>query len=262
MVTNFNACPLGLALADRLGANSKVILVSQDASDHQALPQNAFPFTARIQEEEDRNRLVAFLKQENMKVTKLIHNQPFMLKPTAKEEQFDDSDESASLREQQKRLQRVDELKDKIRTLVETPLFFNSDMLNHQLIAENARILQLIHKQHGLYSMLRASQLNQRKCLQKQLEQGMVGLSSFLPGLYEQEQAGYMQVGDSSAAAGQDHFEYLDLKMIAELIVDELLNEGVTDQREYVRRAEWNVYEHFEKTKAFKQPEFYKLIQM
>lgn len=56
--------------------------------------------------------------------------------------------------------------------------------------------------------------------------------------------------------------EYLDPKVIAEVIVDELLNNKVVDEREFVRKMEWNVYEDFEKTRRVKQPEVYQKINM
>ncbi len=59
----------------------------------------------------------------------------------------------------------MDDLKDKIRILIETPLFMNAELLKQNLLEESARILQIVHKQHGIYGMLRASQVNQRKCL-------------------------------------------------------------------------------------------------
>jgi hypothetical protein len=52
-----------------------------------------------------------------------------MLKPT---NNHDDS--KVSLRDESKLLQRVDDLKDKIRVLVETPLFTNADLLKHDLV--------------------------------------------------------------------------------------------------------------------------------
>jgi hypothetical protein len=55
-----------------------------------------------------------------------------MLRPTPKEKQItinEDEEEGQSLRERQKRLQRVDNVKDKIRILIETPLFFNAELL-------------------------------------------------------------------------------------------------------------------------------------
>ena len=52
----------------------------------------------------------------------------------------------------------------------------------------------------------------------------MIGLSSFLPGLYEPEQVEYMQVTQDTAAHG-DVIQYLEPALIAELIVQELLND-------------------------------------
>jgi hypothetical protein len=56
-------------------------------------------------------------------------------------------------------LRRVDELKDRIRVLVETPLFVNAELIKQGLIEADtgARILQIIHKQFGVYGLLRAS---------------------------------------------------------------------------------------------------------
>lgn len=36
--------------------------------------------------------------------------------------------------------------------------------------------------------------------------------------------------------------------MIAEIIVDELFNHKAIDEREFVKKMEWNVYEDFAKT--------------
>ncbi len=172
LFTNFNACPLGLALARVLSVSqdSRVIVVSSNAGE--ALENvgdlQCTPFTAQLSKEADRSRLIAYLKAEDMKITRLIHNQPFMLKPTPKENRIEEAEEEGvepSLREQQKRLKRVDELKDKIRELVETSLFVNAELMKHELLEDEARILQVIQKQHGIYGLLRASQVNLRKCL-------------------------------------------------------------------------------------------------
>ena len=42
---------------------------------------NVEQFEAEVYEEDERNRLMAYLKEENMSVSTLIHNQPFMLQP-------------------------------------------------------------------------------------------------------------------------------------------------------------------------------------
>lgn len=42
----------------------------------------------------------------------------------------------------------------------------NADLLKQDCLEDNARILQIVQKQFGIYGLLRASQVNQRKCLQ------------------------------------------------------------------------------------------------
>ena len=65
-----------------------------------------------------------------------------MLRPTPKESQVAESDNNDSnLREHKKKLQRVDELKDKIRMLIETPLFMNADLLKEGCMEDGSRIL-------------------------------------------------------------------------------------------------------------------------
>ena len=49
--------------------------------------------------------------------------------------------DSESVREQQRAQQRVEALKEKVRILVETPLFLNADLLKQALVEDNARIL-------------------------------------------------------------------------------------------------------------------------
>jgi hypothetical protein len=52
--------------------------------------------------------------------------------------------------------------------------------------------------------------------------------------------------------------------MIAEVIVNELFNTQVIDDRDFVRKLEWNVYEDFAKIRdsAIKAPEIYTKIEM
>lgn len=52
----------------------------------------------------------------------------------------------------------------------------------------------------------------------------------------------YLKIEDSKQ---NGDVQYLDPKTIAEIIVDELLNEKQIDAREYVRKLEWNIYEDF-----------------
>ena len=41
----------------------------------------------------------------------------------------------------------IEDLKERVRILVETPLYVNSDLIENNLFSENALILQLIKKQ-------------------------------------------------------------------------------------------------------------------
>jgi hypothetical protein len=122
-----------------------VIVVSPDANDYleanklESGDSQVIPFTARLHQEAERARLFAFLHAENYKLTQVIHNQPFLFKPVEKEKQL--NLDSESVREQQRVQQRVEELKEKVRILVETPLFLNADLLKQALIEDNARIL-------------------------------------------------------------------------------------------------------------------------
>jgi hypothetical protein len=52
-----------------------------------------------------------------------------MLDPIPKEKRIEG--EAESLRESKRQLERVDMLKEKIRQLVETPLFVNAELLKH-----------------------------------------------------------------------------------------------------------------------------------
>ena len=76
-----------------------------------------------------------------MRVSRLIHNQPYMIRPTPKEDQITEESESDTLKVSRIRTKRVDDLKDRLRVLVETPLFVNADLLSQDLIADDGRIL-------------------------------------------------------------------------------------------------------------------------
>jgi len=56
------------------------------------------------------------------------------------------------------------------------------------LLEDGARIVQIIHKQPGIYGMLRANQVNMRKSMQPKLEKGRICMTSILPGIYQKEQ--------------------------------------------------------------------------
>lgn len=65
-----------------------------------------------------------------------------MLVPPAK------SQEGSKIRQQREQQNRVEDLKERVRILVETPLYLNSDLLENDLFVKNdgCKILQLIKK--------------------------------------------------------------------------------------------------------------------
>jgi NADP-dependent 3-hydroxy acid dehydrogenase YdfG len=100
---------LGIALTQHLSRNThKVIAVSHNADEYLDKHKDlqVIPFTAHLNVQEDRNRLIAFLKHEHMKIDKLIHNQPFMLKPTGIDDQIDKI--GGKIRDEQRKQDRVD----------------------------------------------------------------------------------------------------------------------------------------------------------
>ena len=151
---------------------------------------------------------------------------------------------------------RIDELKEKIRVLVETPLFVNADLLTHDLLAPQSRILQLIHKQPGIYGLLRATQINQAKCLGQQLAVKQVGMTALLPGVYDKQQVEYMKVEDK-VVVGEDVVKLLDVDEIVEVIVSEMMG---MDIAKYGSKREWDVYDDFRKGREV--PKIYSDITM
>ena len=65
-----------------------------------------------------------------------------MLVPPAK------SQEGSKIRQKREQQNRVEDLKERVRILVETPLYLNSDLLENDLFVKNngCKILQLIKK--------------------------------------------------------------------------------------------------------------------
>ena len=90
--------------------------------------ENCVLFDAFANEEDDRHRLMAFLKDQDVKVVGAIHNQPFMLEPSKSEAH------KSKLREKLSREQKLMDLKEKVRILVETPLYLNSDLIENDLV--------------------------------------------------------------------------------------------------------------------------------
>ena len=79
-----------------------------------------------------------------------MFNQPFKLRPVV-----DDPLDADSTDEKEE--SRVEELKDKLRILVETPMFTVADLNEQQLISKEGRVLLLTHPQAGLMQMYDAS---------------------------------------------------------------------------------------------------------
>ena len=130
LVTNFTSCKLGFSIFSEFQKVIETVGVAHDGSDHQG------GFSAFLNEQQDRDRLVAFLKQNGMVVKYLIWNQPFKLRPTVDDPQLADSDG-------EKDEKKVEELKDKVRILVEAPLFTVADLVQHKLV--DGKILLLSH---------------------------------------------------------------------------------------------------------------------
>jgi len=53
----------------------------------------------------------------------------------------------------------------KFKIIVETPLFVASALLENDLIAQDARILQIQKRQYGLTRTFAATQISLKKCL-------------------------------------------------------------------------------------------------
>ncbi|CDW91507.1 UNKNOWN [Stylonychia lemnae] len=251
VITNYSACPLGQSLLKVLSQDYRVVAISYDDKTNDDINQNnektsnIIRFKAHLSEQDDRNRLIAFLKSENMVISRMVNNQPFMIRPTPLEKQIEE--EKLGLRDHQAANQRVEELKEKIRILIETPLFLNGDLIDQNVIDDEARILQIIQKQYGIFSLQRASQVNLRKCLKANLEQKMIGISALTPGLYSPQQVEYMRIDKSNGKDQNDtkhesDIEYLNPDVIAIKTYEKLLGKNAVDLKEYVMKTEWDAY--------------------
>lgn len=154
LITNFSACPLGVELLDRLvESNTHVVAVAHDAKRFEEkfeAAENVSLFDAFPNDEEDRNRLISFLVSKKMQVSTLVQNQPFMLKPTIDQPR----ETKGKVVDDDEKLQMLQE---KVRILVESPLYFAGDLFDNNLVAREARLLSVLHRQHGMYHLLRAS---------------------------------------------------------------------------------------------------------
>ena len=81
MITNFSSCPLGISLAQQLSENigkegtlwDKLLLVSPNAEQMGSLPftqsnPNVMLLNGFLNESEDRNRVIAYMKSENLRI--------------------------------------------------------------------------------------------------------------------------------------------------------------------------------------------------
>ncbi len=72
VLTNYQSCELGHALKTKLLEKGNLILVSPLSVDNKQ--DSGVHFQADLQNAQDINRLIAYLKGENMKIQNLIHN--------------------------------------------------------------------------------------------------------------------------------------------------------------------------------------------
>ena len=70
--------------------------------------------------------------------------------------------ENPKTKDRTKNEDRMNELKEKMRILMETPMILNGDLIEHGLFAKQteepgSKIVQIIKRQYGIYPMLQAS---------------------------------------------------------------------------------------------------------
>ena len=223
--------------------------VAHDAGRFEAKvdPARVSLFEAFPNEEEDRNRLISFLVSNKMQVSSLIQNQPFMLKPRVDQPRNDSKsgeERSHDHNSDNNDPARLQMLQQKVRILIESPLYFAGDLFDNNLVADEARILQLVHRQFGVYSLIRASQINMRKSLGSKLEQKRVGLSYCTTGIYMQNYSDFVVVPQTSI---KKPVELLDADDLASAINTKLLNsETAVSLRDFVSKHEWDAYRDFE----------------
>lgn len=133
LVANFTSCPLGMSVHQSLGQKMFTLGMAHNGSQHGGF--DGFP-----NEQADRERLIAYLKSKDMTVKHLVINQPFRLRPTV--------DDPLKADDEPKEESKVAELREKVRILVESPLFFVADLKQHDVF--NGSVLLLQHSQVGM----------------------------------------------------------------------------------------------------------------
>lgn len=82
LITNFTSCKLGIALLEELSKHpSTTLIVAMAHNAENVLSQHQFSQNNKItafdgfpNEQEDRNRLIAFLKEKDIKVKTIVQN--------------------------------------------------------------------------------------------------------------------------------------------------------------------------------------------
>ena len=112
-------------------------------------------------------------------------------------------------------------LQEKVRILLEAPLYLTGDLFDGDLIASEARLLQIVHRQHGIFHLLRASQINQRKALLSRLQEQHVGSSYLTSGVYLPNFKDYIVLSKTQQAQS---IQLLDPKELATAVSAKLLD--------------------------------------
>lgn len=114
LICNFTSCSLGLNLHKQLSERILTVGVAHNGSQHGGIDKF-------VNVQEDRDALISYLKHNNMIIKYLVFNQPFKLRPVVDDPLKADSDD-------EKEENKVMELQEKVRILVESPLFTISDL--------------------------------------------------------------------------------------------------------------------------------------
>jgi hypothetical protein len=133
LVCNHSACALGQSIYSAFTHHCQTVGVAHAVPDGDTSDQ----FEAYLNEEEERARLIAYLKHHNYRIQFLVYNQPFKLVPTIDEPLHSENSEPKE--------SKVEDLKQKVRILLETPLFTVSDLQDAELFTAEAQVLILQH---------------------------------------------------------------------------------------------------------------------
>ena len=83
VIANYNSCHLGLKLASRFKENNNdaLVLISPDDGKDSNTAENegVLHFKAFLNEQEDISRFIGYMKENDMKISSMVYNQPYML---------------------------------------------------------------------------------------------------------------------------------------------------------------------------------------